>query len=549
MGIADNLLDGFGTETIAHHGRSLREHLAGSWRMLRGWGVPAHVCAAGLFHSVYGTQTFPTAALAASERARVRVLIGERAEALVYLFCAADRRCLLVENVAPPYHWVDHRTGRSAALDAETLAELVTIEVANFLEQFAARPDLPAETVRTMQGRFVAVQALMPDCALRACRAAFPGWPEVSDGAALGLSPGISVTAVASLASYAPFLIAANVRGSIDADTLRVGPGRGHPGNLVLGDVIPPAGRPLTVLDQERRPHTILTPQRVLAVIGPRDSSTHICATIPPDGLDVHDGAEVRWVAGESGIVGQLERDAHVDSIHRPETAPLFRCTGLVFDNDRALDIRRFAVRPATPALSTPVVLIAATSSEAGKTVLASHLIRRLTALGVAVGAVKVTGTGGVMDSLQHAEAGAVATLDSVDAGLITTHGLAAEFHERIPLVFRQMQDQGVDLILAELGGDLVSANNPEVFANAELAANLRLMLVVCNDALAAAGVLRVNETRLRLPMSKLVFLSSPFRNHAGMARRMQSVGVTRAFDPRSDVDLAELAALIARQA
>ncbi len=527
---AADLLNGFGTETIEHFGRSLRDHLTGTARLLRDWAAQAHVCRAGLFHAIYGTATFPQASVESSQRALIRELIGDRAELLVYLFCTADRRRLLLDNLSPPYHWMDHRTGSAAALDAGTLTELVMLEVANFLEQFAARPDLPPHTVHDMQRRFATARVLLPDCAQRACRAAFPGWPE----------------AASSLASFAPFLIVANVRGQMDAGQLRVGPGRGHSGNLVLGDLIPPAGKTLTVLDQQRRPHPVDTPSRILAALGPRDSSTHTCAIIPPDGLDVHDGAEVRWVAGESGIVGQLEREAHADSIHRPELAPLFRCIGLLFKGDDVVDIRQFRVQPRTAAFSTPVVLVAATSSEAGKTVLAGQLIRRLSDRGLAVGAIKVTGTGGVMDSLHYASAGAVATLDSVDAGLITTHGPAAAFHERIPGVFRQMQDHGVDLVVAELGGDLVSANNPELFAITEIMANVRLMLVVCNDALGAAGVQRLTETRLGFPAARMVYLSSPFRNHAGMARRMRSVGVARAYDPRADSDLAQLTDLIA---
>jgi len=527
-----DLLDGFGTETIDHFGRSLRDHLAGTERLLLGWCAPAHVCRAGLFHAIYGTATFPQASSESAQRRRIRELIGDRAEVLVHIFCTADRKRLLLDNLSPPYQWVDHRTGRVATLDADTLTELVMLEVANFLEQFAARPDLPPRTVHEMKSRFAAAQALLPDCAQRACRSAFPGWPDVGP----------------SLASFAPFLIAANVRGLIDAGRLRVGPGRGHAGHVVLGELVPRDGKVLTVLDQERRPHAVDAPRRILAVLGPRDSSTHTCAILPPEGLDVHEGAEVRWVAGESGIVGQLEREAHADSIHCPELAPRFRCIGLLSEGNDVVDIRRFRVRPTTTTLSTPVVLVGATSTGAGKTVLASQLIRRLSDRGLAVGAIKVTGTGGVMDSLQHARAGAVATLDSVDAGLITTHGPAAPFHERIPDVFRRLQDHRVDVVVAELGGDLVSANNPELFALTEIMDNVRLMLVVCNDALGAAGVQRFAEARLGFPASKMIYLSSPFRNHAGMTRRMHSVGVPRVYDPRSDSDLAQLAELIASQ-
>lgn len=167
------LLDGLPVDTLDHFGRPLRDHLVGTWKLLRDWGEPEHLCLAGLFHSVYGTGTFTTATLPISERDRIRARIGDRAEELVFVFCAADRRRLLLENGSPPYRWIDHRTGRASALDAGMLAELVTLDVANFLEQLEARPDLPRDTVDDMRSRFVAAWAFLSDGAVRACRATF----------------------------------------------------------------------------------------------------------------------------------------------------------------------------------------------------------------------------------------------------------------------------------------------------------------------------------------------------------------------------------------
>jgi hypothetical protein len=260
----------------------------------------------------------------------------------------------------------------------------------------------------------------------------------------------------------------------------------------------------------------------------------------------VGDGTHAHWVAAESGIVGRLERAPAPGSVHRPEHAVPFRCAGLLADGQGILSIDRFAVRPAATHLGIPVVMVAATSSEAGKTVLAGELIRRLDRQGLRVGAIKVTGTGGVRDSMHHAANGAVTTLDQADAGLITTHGDAGALRERVPRLFRQAEARGADLVLAELGGDLASANNPVLFDLPELIGNTHLLLVIANDALAAAGVVAVNQSRLGLPADRLRFLTSPFSNHAGMARRMAAVGIGPVFDPRSGDDLDRLAAEIA---
>ena len=344
------------------------------------------------------------------------------------------------------------------------------------------------------------------------------------------------------LSAYDPWLTAANVRGRIDPARMRVVPGCGGPGDLVLGVVEPSPGAGFELLDSARKLHRLEGPHRVLAVLGPRDSSTHVCATLPAEGLLVEDGTRADWVAGESGIVGCLERAPASSRVHRPETALPFRCAGLLADADGIVNIQRFAVRPRLPRLDLPIVMVAATSSEAGKTILAGELIARLTMRGQRVAAIKVTGTGGVMDSLHHASSGAIATFDQVDAGLITTHGSAGDVRARIPALFRSAQECHPDVILAELGGDLVSANNPALFELPELVDRTVLLLVIANDALAASGVAALNDTRLHYPRERIRFLSSPFRNHVGMVRRMAAVGIEPVFDPCSATDLDRLA-------
>jgi len=345
------------------------------------------------------------------------------------------------------------------------------------------------------------------------------------------------------LDSLRPFLIAANVRGELDTSQYYVAAGLGQVGDLILGRVMPRSGQQIVILDQSRTAHTITMSQRALAVIGPRDSSTHVCATIPSGGLQVREDTAVHWVAGESGIVGCLEREPPLNSVHTAESSVDFLCDGLILDAQRQpVNIREFAVKPRGGNASTPIVLVAATSSESGKTVLAGELIRRLSDAGVRVGALKVTGTGGVLDSLHHHRSGAVAVLDNVDAGLITTNCDADEFRQAIPLIFRQIESFGVDVIVAELGGDVLCANNPEIFRIEELMDNTVLLLVISNDALAAAGVNAVNEARLGFSKGRIRHFTSPFRNHAGMARRMESIGITDYHDTRSPDDLADIA-------
>mmetsp|Transcript_8121 Transcript_8121/g.11702 ORF Transcript_8121/g.11702 Transcript_8121/m.11702 type:complete len:306 (-) Transcript_8121:622-1539(-) len=67
------------------------EHLRGVQSVLRFWGAPEHLTAAGLFHSIYGTEGFQGFALPLSERETIQKMIGPEAEKLCFIFCMVDR--------------------------------------------------------------------------------------------------------------------------------------------------------------------------------------------------------------------------------------------------------------------------------------------------------------------------------------------------------------------------------------------------------------------------------------------------------------------------
>jgi len=122
-----------------HSGRTFHEHLTGVYDILREQHAPEHVCLAGLFHSIYGTNAFRHAAVPMAERAAVTELIGKRAERLAHIFCSCQRPRALVEAVTagPPYKVVNWRDGTSIPLSLEDMCDLLEIEVANLMEQGA----------------------------------------------------------------------------------------------------------------------------------------------------------------------------------------------------------------------------------------------------------------------------------------------------------------------------------------------------------------------------------------------------------------------------
>ncbi|MDH3337168.1 MAG: hypothetical protein OEM76_05015 [Gammaproteobacteria bacterium] len=155
------LLDRVLVKDIAHLGRPLKEHLIGTHDLLDQWQNSKSVCLAGLFHSIYGTKTFSPAALTTESRGDVRMLIGEQAEALVFVFGMSDRKRLLLENRSPPYRWIDHRTGEQTEICDDFLNNLVEIEVANFIEQMPFRTGKADSVIQAMRHRFESTTSRM----------------------------------------------------------------------------------------------------------------------------------------------------------------------------------------------------------------------------------------------------------------------------------------------------------------------------------------------------------------------------------------------------
>eukprot|EP00965_Chrysotila_dentata_P244570 6206056-Pleurochrysis_carterae.AAC.4 len=88
---------------LAHNGAEPFDgHLKGVQAVLRSWGMPEHLCSAGLFHSIYGTEGFQGFKLPLKERAAIARLIGPAAERLAWIFCMVDRASVDETAFSPP---------------------------------------------------------------------------------------------------------------------------------------------------------------------------------------------------------------------------------------------------------------------------------------------------------------------------------------------------------------------------------------------------------------------------------------------------------------
>ena len=170
---AVELLERFGAVSVEHPSGTLLEHLRGTYEQLDRWGCSKDLCLAGLYHSVYGTEKFRKQTVPLEARDAVRGAIGRQAEEIAYLYCALSRESLYRNlDVGAPYG-VKTQDGGEVPLSLAQLADLMTLDLANRLEQLprTSRDFGQIERDRTVYERAV---PLLPGPAVVEFRGTFP---------------------------------------------------------------------------------------------------------------------------------------------------------------------------------------------------------------------------------------------------------------------------------------------------------------------------------------------------------------------------------------
>jgi hypothetical protein len=158
----------------------------------------------------------------------------------------------------------------------------------------------------------------------------------------------------------------------------------------------------------------------------------------------------------------------------------------------RPTHIRDHAV-PAAERLESrvPVVYVAGTCMNAGKTVAAAELVRGLSRAGRAVAAAKLTGVSLLRDALAMLDAGAVQALTFNDVGIATTRGgITATAAKGI---LNRLAAGRPDVIVAELGdGILGDYGVQDVLADPELASVGAAYVGAAPDPVGCWGAVRL---------------------------------------------------------
>jgi hypothetical protein len=168
----------------------------------------------------------------------------------------------------------------------------------------------------------------------------------------------------------------------------------------------------------------------------------------------------------------------------------------------RPAHIRDHAVPPAERLESqVPVVYVAGTCMNAGKTVAATELVRGLTRAGLRVAASKLTGVSLMRDSLAMLDAGAVAALTFNDTGIATTRaGLTVTAAKGI---FNRLATHRPDVIVAELGdGILGEYGVQDILRDPELTGVGAAYVMAAPDPVGCWGAVTLMRDLFDLPVT-----------------------------------------------
>ena len=145
------------------------------------------------------------------------------------------------------------------------------------------------------------------------------------------------------------------------------------------------------------------------------------------------------------------------------------------------------AVKGNANAPQVPVIYIAGTCMNAGKTHAACALVRRLSQEGIKVGGAKLTGVSLLRDILSMRDYGADAILDFTDAGVACTGPDTSAQIARV--ILSELASRGVDLIVAETGDGIMGEYGVQtILADPELQAWGKVHVLCANDPVGVAG-------------------------------------------------------------
>ena len=261
-------------------------------------------------------------------------------------------------------------------------------------------------------------------------------------------------------------------------------------------------------------------PGDVVVVRALTDSATYHMLELPTGRLaKINPGDLLLGVLGRrralKGFVGDVPQSVrNGDQLHLLNMGGVIgRCTGhhsslsdaielevigLACDEDgNVLNIADACLPPQTRLGETaPIVIIAGTSMNSGKTVAATELIKQATRAGLKVAAGKLSGIACLRDTLNMADHGAIATASFLDCGLPSTVDVA-DLAPTAKAIIAKLNEANPDLIVIELGDGILGGYSVDtIFADVELLEAMSALVFCASDYVGAWGGIELLRQR-----------------------------------------------------
>jgi hypothetical protein len=303
-------------------------------------------------------------------------------------------------------------------------------------------------------------------------------------------------------------------------------------GNVVLCEVVS-IGAHEKLEDRSGRFVGITPGDTIMGVMGNRQSTVSMYGGLPDSGISLPRKETVDLLSS-GGLIGECySSPSYLGSPTK------LRLLGLASQEENLIKITP-RYRDKQLQISCPLILITGTSANVGKTRFASKLIHYLVRnLGRHVAATKLAGAGNLDDLLSLRDNGAKPTFDFVDAGLVSTYGnISDQVVEVAKGVLNHLGKAKPDVIIAELGGDIIGANVPAILADPEIFAATSTIILVPSDIFAASGALSyLREKGVR----RNINVAQPLKNPAISQKRAKRILHCRIFDCEKTEDLSRL--------
>ena len=227
----------------------------------------------------------------------------------------------------------------------------------------------------------------------------------------------------------------------------------------------------------------------LLGVLGRRRALKGFVGDVPPS---LKSGDQLHLL-NMGGVIGYCT--GHHSSLG---DAIKLEVMGLVCDeNGRVLNIADAAL-PVRTSLgeSAPIVMIAGTSMNSGKTYAATELIKQATRAGLRVAAGKLSGVACLRDTLNMADHGALATASFLDCGMPSTVDVA-DLAPAAKAIIGRLNEANPDLIVIELGDGILGGYSVDtVFNDVELLDATAAIVFCASDYVGAWGGIELLRRR-----------------------------------------------------